>query len=108
MKIIALDQAGGVENLRIQELAAPTPAPGELLVKVRATCVNPADVKLRADDRLLTAFLGEGRPAFLGWDFAGEVAAVGSAARLPGRRRRVWPHPFRAWPRLRGVRDCCR
>ena len=81
MKIIALDQAGGVENLRSQELAAPTPASGELLIKVRATSVNPADVKLRADDKLLTAFLGEGRPAFLGWDFAGEVAEVGHAAR---------------------------
>ena len=79
MKIIALDQAGGVENLRIQEIAAPIPAPAELLVKVRATSVNPADVKLRADDKLLTAFLGEDRPAFLGWDFAGEVAEVGSA-----------------------------
>ena len=81
MKIIALDQAGGVENLRIQELETPIPAPGELLIKVRATSVNPADVKLRADDKLLTAFLGEGRPAFLGWDFAGEVAEVGNAAR---------------------------
>ena len=81
MKIIALDQAGGVENLRLQELEAPTPAPGELLIKVHATSVNPADVKLRADDGLLTAFLGKGRPAFLGWDFAGEVTQVGSAAR---------------------------
>ena len=81
MKIIALDQAGGVENLRILKLEAPTPAPGELLIKVRATSVNPADVKLRADDKLLTAFLGEGRPAFLGWDFAGEVAEVGNAVR---------------------------
>ena len=81
MKIIALDQAGGVENLRLQELETPTPASGELLVRVRATSVNPADVKLRADDKLLTAFLGESRPAFLGWDFAGEVAEVGGAAR---------------------------
>ena len=80
MKIIALDQAGGVENLRLQEIEVPTPAPGELLVKVRATSVNPADVKLRADDKLLTAFLGEARPAFLGWDFAGEVAEVAEAA----------------------------
>ena len=80
MKIIALDQAGGVENLRFQEIETPTPAPGELLVKVRATSVNPADVKLRADDKLLTAFLGAGRPAFLGWDFAGEVTGVGSTA----------------------------
>ena len=80
MKIIALDQAGGVENLRLQEIAAPTPAPGEVLVKVRAASVNPADVKLRADDKLLTALLGKDRPAFLGWDFAGEVTEVGSAA----------------------------
>jgi NADPH:quinone reductase-like Zn-dependent oxidoreductase len=44
-------------------------------VKVRATSVNPVDVKLRANDAMLTAFLGSARPAFLGYDFAGDVVA---------------------------------
>ena len=80
MQAILLNQAGGVENLRFQEVEAPRPIPGELLVKVRALSVNPADVKLRSDDNLLTAFLGADRPAFLGWDFAGEVTEVAGAA----------------------------
>ena len=80
MQAILLNQAGGVENLRFQEVEAPRPAPGELLVKVRALSVNPADVKLRGDDRLLTAFLGTDRPAFLGWDFAGDVTEAAGEA----------------------------
>ena len=80
MQAILLNQAGGVENLRFQEVEVPRPVPGELLVKVRALSVNPADVKLRRDGRLLTAFLGADRPAFLGWDFAGEVTEVAGAA----------------------------
>ena len=80
MQAILLTQAGGVENLRLQEVETPRPAHGELLVKVRALSVNPADVKLRANDTLLTAFLGSDRPAWLGWDFAGDVIeAAGSA-----------------------------
>ena len=80
MQAILLNHAGGVENLRFQEVETPRPAPGELLVKVHALSVNPADVKLRADDKLLTAFLGKDRPAFLGWDFAGDVTEVAGAA----------------------------
>ena len=79
MQAILLTQAGGVENLRFQEVEAPRPAPGELLVKVHALSVNPADVKLRANDTLLTAFLGKDRPAWLGWDFAGEITEVAGA-----------------------------
>ena len=79
MQAILLNQAGGVENLRFQEVEAPRPAPGELLVKVRALSVNPADVKIRGDDQLLTVFLGPDRPAFLGWDFAGEVTELAGA-----------------------------
>ncbi len=82
MQAIALIQAGGVENLRFQEVEPPRPASGEVLVEVRALSVNPADVKLRQDDTLLTAFLGAERPAFLGWDFAGRI--VDGAAEAGG------------------------
>lgn len=56
------------------DLPAPQPGPHDLLVRVQAVSVNPADMRMRlrkADD---------GRPAVLGWDVAGEVIATGSAA----------------------------
>ena len=77
MKAFVLPEAGGVENLLLQETERPRVARGEVLVKVRALSVNPADVKIRGGDALLTAFLGARRPALLGWDFAGEVSEVG-------------------------------
>lgn len=80
MKAITLNEAGGAENLRLQEVEQPKAATGEVLVKVRAISVNPADVKVRGSEEMLTAFLGSGRPAFLGWDFAGEVVEVAEEA----------------------------
>ena len=52
----------------------PTPAPLDLLVRVRAVAVNPVDTKIRAT-------LGAGPhepPRILGWDATGVVQAVGT------------------------------
>ncbi len=76
MNAIILPEAGGVEKLTFQHIERPEAADGEVLVKVHAISVNPADVKLRSDDKVLTAFLGESRPVVLGWDFAGEIIEV--------------------------------
>jgi NADPH:quinone reductase-like Zn-dependent oxidoreductase len=81
MRAMILPKAGGVENLLLQEIERPTVARGEVLVKVRAISVNPADVKIRGSDAMLTAFLGEHRPALLGWDFSGDVIATGEPSR---------------------------
>ncbi|EGX55712.1 NADPH:quinone reductase [Streptomyces zinciresistens K42] len=66
---------GGPEVLRIAEVERPEPGPGEVLVRVRAAGVNPADWKIRAglaDHRFL-------QPPFTpGLDMAGEVEAIGS------------------------------
>lgn len=75
MKAIALYKAGGVENLIYQDVEKPNLEKGKVLVKVKATSVNPIDVKIRADENILTAFLGNKRPAFLGYDFSGEIVA---------------------------------
>lgn len=80
MKAITLNKAGGAENLHLCEVERPEAATGEVLAKVRAVSVNPADVKARASEEMLTAFLGPSRPAFLGWDFAGEVVEVAGGA----------------------------
>lgn len=55
------------------ELPAPSYGPADLLVQVEAVAVNPIDTKVRAS-------LSPGSaPRVLGWDFAGQVVAVGAA-----------------------------
>ncbi|KAG6827874.1 hypothetical protein H0H92_010143 [Tricholoma furcatifolium] len=50
----------------------PKPGPGELLVKVHATGLNPVDWKIQKYGAFITEF-----PAVLGTDVAGEVEALG-------------------------------
>ena len=50
------------------------PGPGELLVRVEATALNPIDWKVQATEY---AKYAPDYPAFLGSDAAGVVAAVG-------------------------------
>lgn len=52
----------------------PTPEPGELLVEVHATALNPVDWKIQAHD--FGGIIKE-YPAILGTDCAGIVKAVG-------------------------------
>lgn len=55
------------------ELEAPKPRPLDLVVRVHAVSVNPADAKVRAPKPDV-----EASPRVLGWDAAGEVVGVGS------------------------------
>jgi len=50
----------------------PSPGPGEILVKIESTALNPVDWKIQAWGYFVTDF-----PAILGSDSAGVVAAVG-------------------------------
>lgn len=59
----------------IIELDIPTPGPGELLVQIHATALNPVDWKLYAEEYFAN-FVQE-YPAVLGTDSAGVVYAVG-------------------------------
>ncbi|MFJ4658760.1 NADP-dependent oxidoreductase [Nocardia sp. NPDC088792] len=73
MKKISQEVFGGPEVLQVVEVDTPQPAAGEVLVRVAATAVNPADWKLREGqvDKL-------GPPPFtLGFDFSGTIAEVG-------------------------------
>jgi putative PIG3 family NAD(P)H quinone oxidoreductase len=78
MKAVVITRAGGPEVLALQDVQAPEPAAGEMLVRVRAAGVNRADVLQR---------LGQypapfGAPAMIpGLEYAGEVAALGTGAR---------------------------
>ena len=53
------------------ELPDPTPGPRDLLVRVKATSINPVDTKVRAPKAKV-----EATPRVLGWDAVGEVVAV--------------------------------
>ncbi|MEV1006176.1 NADP-dependent oxidoreductase [Streptomyces sp. NPDC049881] len=73
MRAISQRRFGGPEVLAAVETDVPAPGPDEVLVRVRAAGVNPADWKIRAG---LVRRVGA-PPFTLGIDVAGTVAAVG-------------------------------
>jgi NADPH:quinone reductase-like Zn-dependent oxidoreductase len=74
MKAAVLTAFGPEAPFQIQEVAIPEPAPGELLVKVMASSVNPIDYQIRRGDYTSQVNL----PAIIGHDVSGEVVAVGT------------------------------
>ena len=64
---------GGPELFEAAELPDPKPGPGEVLVRLAATSVNPIDWKLRRNGPAAAPEL----PAVLGCDVAGTVVALG-------------------------------
>ncbi|MEO7365391.1 MAG: NADPH:quinone oxidoreductase family protein [Sphingomicrobium sp.] len=73
MKALLSRAPGGPETLEIVELPDPQPAPGELLVRVRACAINFPDVLIIEDKYQLKP----PRPFAPGGEVAGEVEAVG-------------------------------
>jgi NADPH:quinone reductase-like Zn-dependent oxidoreductase len=69
----------GVENLQLREIEKPTPADNELLVRLRAASVNPADGHLIRGAWPMRPIAGLRKPkrTRFGTDFAGIVEAVG-------------------------------
>src|SRR5215207_7185801 len=76
MKAVTLDTFGTPPRLR-DDLPAPTPGPTEVLVRVRASSVNPADNGIAAG-MLKQMGLEYEFPVVLGRDYAGIVEQVGS------------------------------
>ena len=75
MKVVVIRAYGGPEELKCEEHPDPVLGPGEVLVRVAATSVNPFDWKIRSGafkDIIPPTF-----PAILGVDVAGIVEAVG-------------------------------
>ncbi|MET9361470.1 NADP-dependent oxidoreductase [Streptomyces sp. NPDC006632] len=73
MRAVSLQQWGGPEVLTETETERPEPGAGEVLVRVHAAGVNPADWKVREHGGIAPMSL----PAILGWDVSGTVEAVG-------------------------------
>ncbi|QHS58841.1 NADP-dependent oxidoreductase [Chitinophaga agri] len=76
MKAVILVEQGSVGNLIQVELPIPTLLADEVLIKVRAIAINPADTYIRKQRTLDYVFNGE-RPRILGWDISGTIVRVG-------------------------------
>jgi NADPH:quinone reductase-like Zn-dependent oxidoreductase len=82
MKAIVYRRYGPPDVLTLEEIEKPTPAPNEVLIRVRAASVNPYDWHfMRGTPHFMRIFVGIGKPKSprLGKDLAGEVEAVGAA-----------------------------
>lgn len=77
MKAVTYNTYGGPEVLEVREVAEPKVGPDSVLVRVRASSVNPVDWKIREGylDGLLDVFF----PVITGWDVAGVVEQPGPA-----------------------------
>lgn len=78
MRAVRFHGYGEAGVLRCEDAPIPTPGDGELLVKVHAAGVNPADVQFRRGD--YQAFVPLPLPFIPGWDVAGTVVATGAGA----------------------------
>src|SRR6516164_8428281 len=84
MKAYVLRSYGPSDHLDLTDVDTPVPAAGEVLVRVRATSVNPYDWHhMRGEPRIarmMPGSLGLRAPKFrvLGCDMAGQVEAVGT------------------------------
>lgn len=89
MKAISYQRFGAASDvLECGEWATPTPGPGEVLIKVQASAVNPSDVKKRSG-LTLPKLLDHG-PVIPHSDGAGVIEAVGEGITQSRIGERVW------------------
>jgi NADPH:quinone reductase-like Zn-dependent oxidoreductase len=84
MRALVITKHGGPEVLKVEERPDPKPGPGEVLVRVRAAGINFADLMARVglyDD-------APKPPCVVGYEFGGDVEAVGERVTeyTPGQR----------------------
>ena len=77
MKAAVITRFGGPEVLEIQDVPKPEPGPEEVLVNVRSTALNRADLLQRAGRYAAPPDAPQNIP---GLEFAGEVAELGTNA----------------------------
>ena len=74
-RAVRFNEYGGTDVLRVVEVEEPRPGPGRVLVRVRATSINPGEAKIREGllhDRYPATF-----PSGEGSDAAGVIEALG-------------------------------
>jgi NADPH:quinone reductase len=89
VKAITLKKFGGPDAFELSEVPKPVPGPGQVLVRVHATSINPLDYQVRRGDYADLVPL----PAITGHDVSGVVEQVGAGvtAFVPGDE--VWYTP---------------
>ena len=72
MKAVRIHKYGGPRVLTYEDVPRPEPNPDELLLRVHAAGVNPADWKVCCGRARLAHF-----PQILGWDISGVIETLG-------------------------------
>lgn len=75
MKAIVINEYGDAGVLKYEEVAKPVPADNEVLIKVKASALNPIDSKIR--NGYLHAFMPISFPCTPGWEASGIIEATG-------------------------------
>ena len=76
MKAALLKSYGGIDQFAIEDIPTPKPGPGEVLIKIAASAVNPFDLILRQG--FMAQYIPLPLPAVLGGDAAGTIAELGA------------------------------
>jgi NADPH:quinone reductase-like Zn-dependent oxidoreductase len=74
MKAVRIHSFGSPDVMQVDEIEAPRPKRGEVLIRVCASSVNPVDFKMRSGEFKMP---GAHMPITLGRDVSGVVEAVG-------------------------------
>jgi NADPH:quinone reductase-like Zn-dependent oxidoreductase len=75
MKAVQIYGYGSVDQLLYNDVPIPVAAPGEVLVKLTSTSINPIDYKIRRGD--MKGIMSLKLPTILGYDLAGQIVALG-------------------------------
>ena len=75
MKAVRIHSYGGTEVLSYEDAPRPTPGPGEVVIRVHATSVNPFDIAVR--NGYMHSWFNYSFPLTLGSDVSGVIEEVG-------------------------------
>lgn len=90
MKAIAITSYGGRERLGFMDLPTPAPAAGEVLIRIRASGVNPVDWKIR--EGMLANRMPNIFPLIIGLECAGDVVQCGEGVTRVAEGDRVFAY----------------
>ena len=88
MRAVEYDEYGPASVLGLKQVPRPRPNPGEALIRVAASSVNPIDTIIRSGKLRLRT--GKGFPRRTGIDFAGTVVGMGAETSGFDPGDRVW------------------
>jgi len=89
MKALVLNSFGGPEAFELRDIPTPAAGPGQVLVRVHATSINPLDYQVRRGDYPDLVPL----PAITGHDVSGVVEAIGAGVTAFAPGDAVWYTP---------------